>query len=679
MLGGYSRTVDVVVRNDAREPEEVTVTVPDRCYVRDIKEVLAEQINRPEILQADLGKLIPDGSYFPLKDTTSMGTRRLFIIKGIPLHPPPPPKPPSTVEDMDEFDPDELIESPRSIRACNLEGINAEDLTYVPYEDYSEAHPVDGRIAEMWHDFFEALRQDHLEAVRATRKLLIAQEEEAGSSFASTAYGSGSYSLETVASGNAGGWSGSLEQCKYPRVHEFFLEQNEMSKEAHLFKNAHQPFRKGLHDRYSSSARRQQEDLEPIVAGDTAKDAADKLYNSIVELKQTPNSEKFVEEQRLKTEAEGIVQRHENSIKLHREQAEARRLMDKRIETAEVQIAIKDGEMEYTRWLRQGLEKRAFECRPPPTNEEDENRWPEGRTVWPWRDERQAAFRKELFFGGGQHSPEAMKLNEHTLRVGGGHKLLRYINMDAAKQRAANWAKRREVVHENQLNYEHWRNDEQERMLLADQAIQERVHQHRNLHGLRVAREWTKRRIRWTQNTNGVGRNVAAWNAATLAKHQAADERIETQKVLKKKWIEYRRELQGLKRMFAELAVLREQSKAGARRDSISEELKRMSVEHRRALNLTSYPRNEPTSPALSSSRKMDGTLLSLSSSASVPTSPSVSGVQFRRAKKKQPRFDFPRMANAGSLALTDAGSMKAPSLRSSASAPSFSGTLLAA
>jgi len=617
-------TVEVTVRH-ATDQDEVTLLVPEKSQLSDLKDALAEHIDRPEVYEAEFLKSLPNGDFIPLKDTMWLGARRIFFIRGSPLYPPPPPRPPRSVEDMDEFDPEEYIESPRSLRACDLEGLNPEDLIYAPQELYQEkGTKVDPRISRLWHDFFEALRQDHLASVRATRWHLVDQEEEAWSAGSSPIRGS---PLEKVVSGNAGRWSGSLEQCQYPTVHQFFRDQVEMSKEAHLFQNASPPFHKGQHDRFGGSTlRRLPPDREPILTGDTPHQAAEKLRSVLTELKRVPNSDKYVEEQRLKTEAEGIVQRAENSKKLLRDQVEAQRLVNCRLDTAEVQIMNKDCEIQYTHWLRKGLDKRAtaalLAARPPPT-----------------------------------------KIQEKNNAI--------------ARDRAEYFAKRREVVHEQQLDYESWRGDMLEKQLLEEQAVEERVHQMKNVAGLKYAREWVRRRIRWTKNYSLVGKGVDEWNAATLAKHEAAQKRLDTQKALKQKWIEYRRELQGLRRMYAELSQIREQAKADIRRQQVSEELTRLSG---LAFDDSSLSGSQPTSPArsLSSpSRKLDKTLINQAGSpstsgASSPSSPHVSRARVRR---RQPRFDFPRLG-AGFVSLTDSASpSKASTLRGSSSAPSLGAT----
>lgn len=607
------RTVEVTVRH-ATDQDEVTLIVPERCQIQAVRDALAEQINRPEVHKAEFLKGLPNGELLPLKDTMMLGTRRVVFIRGSPLYPPPPPRAASSVEDMDEFDPEEYIESPRSLQACALEGLNPKDLIYAPLElYYEEGVNVDARIGEMWYNFFEALRQDHLASVRATRWHLIDQEEEADPF--------GGLTIEYIASGNAGRWSGSLEQCHYPNVHEFFREHVEMSKEAYLYQNASPTFQRGQHDRFGGTTLKSlPPDSEPILTGDTPHQAAEKLRHVLTELKQVRNSDKYVEEQRLKTEAEGIVQRRENIKKLRREQAEARRLVDRRIETAQAQVAIKDGEIQYTQWLRRDLDKRATAAllagRPPPT-----------------------------------------KLQEKNNAI--------------ARERAEYFAKRREVVHEQQLDYEAWRSDQLERQLLIDQAIEERVQQHRNMAGLRYAREWVRRRIRWTQNNNKVGKGIEEWNNATLAKHEAAQQRLDTQKALKQKWIEYRRELQSLRRLYAEMAQIREQAKADVRRQHVSEEFMRMSGVAFGDSSRSGSQRTSPKSTRSSPSRKKAKS--PSSSGASSPlSSPHVSGGRVRR---RQPRFDFPRLG-AGFLALTDTAPPTMNStLRSSSSAPSLGGT----
>lgn len=291
-----------------------------------------------------------------------------------------------------------------------------------------------------------------------------------------------------------------------------------------VYRGATKPFRPNLKgSRYfSSSATFQDED--PVLAGDTADDAAYKLSGLLSYYNRLPNSKKFVEEQRLKTKATGVVQYACEADKLHHEQAEFRRLLDCRIETVEAQVAIIDHDIQHRNGIRRDCDRRDQASRPPKTECER-------------------------------------------------------VHLDQSRKRADYFAERREQIHQNELDGEFFRCDEMQRITLHDQAVEERVHQHRNLRKLAFAREWTKRRVRWQLNNNSITQNRNEWNEATLGRQQAASDRVETQHLIRQKLIEYRRELTSLKRLYADLAAKREKSRQEFRGAAVSSEFSRMSLE----------------------------------------------------------------------------------------------------
>jgi len=357
-------TVDVVIRN-VTDLEEVTVTVLETASIRELKEILAERVERPELLEVgEFFRILPDGSIAPIKETMKVGVRRLLGFKGCPLHPAPPERLVS-LDDFLEFDADEeVLGSPRSVKACSLEGVAPEDLIWVPPESYQQPN-IEPRIAELWYDFFEAFRQDALKATRATRQMLIAEEE-------------GNLELTrqegTRIAATGGNWCGALAHSHYPSMKEFFRERNEMCHIDRVYRGATKPYRPNLKgSRYfSNSATFQDED--PVLAGDTADDAAGKLNGLLSYYHRIPNSKSFVEEQSLKTKATGVVQYACDAEKLHLDQAEFRRLLDCRIETVEAQVAIIDHEIQQRNAIRRDCDMRDHESRPPKTELEAQDR-----------------------------------------------------------------------------------------------------------------------------------------------------------------------------------------------------------------------------------------------------------------------------------------------------------------
>jgi len=616
-----SQYVDVVIKH-VTDLEEVTVSVLESATIRDIKDALAEKVERPELVEVgEIVRVERDGSATPYKDQQKvLNTKRLLSFRGCPLHPPPPERPPLSLDDFADFDPDEEdVDSPRSLHACFLEGVAAEDLIYVPLDSYQESH-IEPRIAELWYDFFEAVRQDCLKSCRATRQMLIAEEEgrfhKSGPSRGTAVARHG----DSRIAGTGGNWCGALGHSKYDNVQQFFMERNEMCNVDRIYKGAVNPCKPSNRgSRYFSNSA-SFEDYDPVRASDNADDAADKLDKLLSYYDRLPNAKKFVEEQRLKTKATGIVQYAKDAEKLHRDQAELRRLIECRIETAKAQCELVDNDIQYRLDVRRDMEEQALESKPPKN-----------------------------------------KLEE--------------IRMVEIKKRAEYFAERREQVHLDQLDAEQLRRERMQNMTLADQAIQERVHQHKSLRRLGFAREWAKRRVRWQINHNSVTQNRDQWNQATLDKQQNATDRVNTQHLIRQKWIEYRRELKSLKRVHADLAVKRENARQDARREAVASELARIAREE-------AVPSTSPIRRNLLSSGNLSSAALSLQSvgSASVMTgtAPFAPHLKQPRVVKRIARFDFPRMGSgflaSSPTASTHSGNWSlsgASTLRQSMSMPS--------
>lgn len=485
---------------------------------------------------------------------------------------------PWSVADFDEFDPETVIASPRSLRACALEGVVPKDLSYVPLEAYA-ATPASPRIQELWHDYFEALRQDRLADVRSTYAMLqepagvsvgpdsstlltgmeAVKEESAGSADTSEGTdspmqaaeatglaafggasplsqserspGGGLLQGSSVAGGSSGSvlglggrFSGPLEPSPYSEVLRFFQERAQRVDETQLIKEGLPPsthprtyrFRP-LPTRFAHDATRQE-----ILPGDTVKQASGKLSTLLAELKRLPDGERFVEEQRLRADVHCHAQPRMEAQRQFLKHQAAQKLAECRTEAAETQLAIVDSELRYDRWLQELIMDRDTRCR-----------------------------------------VQRGEIDKRHARV--------------LKKRDGKRMEKREVWHQQQVDREQRRNDALSRMTMRDYEVQDRIQQRRTLVSLNAARSWTLSRIRWTENQRHLEPHRVEWQQSVAAKQAAAEDRIEVLKVLKAKWQEYRVELRNLRKIHTELAADRERAKADARRQAIADELLRMS------------------------------------------------------------------------------------------------------
>jgi len=78
-----------------------------------------------------------------------------------------------SLEDFAEFDPSADVESPRSLAACESEGIRPQDLIFIPPEAFHRPD-VSPEVAAVRFEFFEAYRQDLLALARCARQNAIA-------------------------------------------------------------------------------------------------------------------------------------------------------------------------------------------------------------------------------------------------------------------------------------------------------------------------------------------------------------------------------------------------------------------------------------------------------------------------------------------------------------------------
>lgn len=82
---------------------------------------------------------------------------------------------PCSLATFDETDARAVINSPRSLKACKLEGILPDELTYKPVEAFQD-RALSPRLVKLRYDFFEAKRRDLLAAARRARDGMVADE-----------------------------------------------------------------------------------------------------------------------------------------------------------------------------------------------------------------------------------------------------------------------------------------------------------------------------------------------------------------------------------------------------------------------------------------------------------------------------------------------------------------------
>lgn len=86
-----------------------------------------------------------------------------------------------SLANFDENNPRQVINSPRSIQACKLEGVLPTDLVHRSVENFQERN-LSPRLVKLRYDFFEAKRRDLLAASRRARDTLVAEGKRSGES-----------------------------------------------------------------------------------------------------------------------------------------------------------------------------------------------------------------------------------------------------------------------------------------------------------------------------------------------------------------------------------------------------------------------------------------------------------------------------------------------------------------
>eukprot|EP00439_Symbiodinium_sp_Y106_P015031 s7013_g2.t1 len=236
----------------ATNTEAVQVTVDRSSPLSDIKKVLADLFDRPEIaVDGQFLKQMPNGATVKMHDAQKIGTRRELLYEGPPLAVVSEAVPLTNLDEFDGFDEKVDVLSPRSLRALELQGVSPDELYYAPAECFWEPD-LDRRIMQLHHDFVEAWRQDTLSMCRAQRRRILEQDVAADSELdkstrdwmasincsskqddtidrsqslslaAMPRFLNTSGSPEEQIAGTGGHWAGVLEPHVYPLTNQFF-------------------------------------------------------------------------------------------------------------------------------------------------------------------------------------------------------------------------------------------------------------------------------------------------------------------------------------------------------------------------------------------------------------------------------------------------------------------------
>ena len=92
-----------------------------------------------------------------------------------------------SIEDIGLFETEKLINTPRSLEACKKEGIEPEDLLYLPLEFFcQEKWPKE--IQVLYYEFFEYKRKLLLKSIKEIREGIIKETSKNRKSYSSSVY-----------------------------------------------------------------------------------------------------------------------------------------------------------------------------------------------------------------------------------------------------------------------------------------------------------------------------------------------------------------------------------------------------------------------------------------------------------------------------------------------------------
>jgi hypothetical protein len=81
-----------------------------------------------------------------------------------------------SLADFNDRDPKGAVNSPRSLQACKMEGVLPQELMYKPPEAFQERN-LSPRLVKLRYDFFEAKRRDLLATAKRARDALVSDEK----------------------------------------------------------------------------------------------------------------------------------------------------------------------------------------------------------------------------------------------------------------------------------------------------------------------------------------------------------------------------------------------------------------------------------------------------------------------------------------------------------------------
>jgi len=601
--------------------EAVQVTVDRSSPLSDIKKVLADLYDRPEIAaDGQFLKQMPNGATVKMHDAQKIGTRKELLYEGPPLAVVSEAIPLTNLDEFDGFDEKVDVLSPRSLRALDLQGVSPDELYYAPAECFWEPD-LDRRIMQLHHDFVEAWRQDTLSMCRAQRRRILEQDVAADSELdkstrdwmasincsskqddavdrsslslaAMPRFLNTSGSPEEQIAGTGGHWAGILEPHVYPLTCQFFEDLQYWMQLEKVLERSHP----GLPPHARAESQPSKGPPAPAVAADRKKVSGKTAKEAVEE----------VERQRRRSSK----QRHQ--------------ALQYVVEDVESMIGVASAQRQRVHGHIQEVNS--------------------------WRDHREACSQES-------RGPWQNQAQER--------------NFTSAYRRCDSWHARREAVHQAQIRAEEARYEATVKLAERDVEVKKRVGRMRDMAKVKFSRQWIERRSRWLRGHAMAGKTNDAFKATLANKQHNAEARLHDRNLRVAKLIEVKKEFKALRRLMKSMAERREVRRREQRRKDVvqrltafADEAEAASLRMREAAGTPKgWRAKRPQHLSFMSTASPESTATLLSSSTLAATH---GGAERRpvRSVKHFPRFDFGRFgAESLSGASAASGMQKSSSL----------------
>ncbi|CAJ1456971.1 unnamed protein product, partial [Effrenium voratum] len=598
--------------------QAVLVTLALSAALVELKQALADMFERPEILtDGRFLKQMPNGATVNMHDNQKLGSRREVIYDGPPLTLASEAQPLTSLDDFDGLDETVEVQSPRSLRAMELQGVSQEELYYAPAECFWEPG-LDSMIGKLHHDFFEAWRQDTLLMCRAQRSRILEDVEEEAELDQSTRDwmasvnsskphedSSAELSVEKAPMprffntescpderiyGTGGSWSGALEPHQYPLTMRFFEDLKQWMQFDKVCERALPSRHKSVHDLKQGKPAQKgisiPKRLDLDSPGVKVKDASQEVKRLVGELQRIPREAKRPQASALarQTLSVAVVQRSKNA----RARDEA---MSDVVDNAECMVSVADAQRKIA----------------------DANI----TEVGTWRDHREACSQESR--GDWQNNAQE-------------------TNFTNAYRRCDYWHQRREAVHQRAMEDEESRYDATVKLAERDVVVAKRVGRLRDLARIKIARQWLERRIRWAKRETALAKQADARKAVTTQRYDDAQARVRERNIRLAKLIEFKKEYNALRKLLCRMAAEREERRRDSRRQEVASRLTAWADK----VEAAQKSREAQTGKELGWRATRPLHLLS-SSELSQASKSLASTKDVEKSAKRMPRFDFGR------------------------------------